>query len=234
MRIAILGSGGVGGYYGGTLARAGHRVVMLARGSNLEALLARGIEVRTPEETFRSEIEATGDPMTIGPVDVAIVAVKSYSLSEIVPSARLLAESGATLLPFLNGVEAADRLVAGGVPKERVLGGLTSLSVARVAPGIFERKSPFQKVALGELDGTITDRARRIAAAFRGAGADATVSPDIVADLWRKLAFIASMAAGCGLARSPSGRSGRRLTERSCWSAPSGRSSPWQGGAAWP
>jgi len=205
MRIAILGAGGVGGHYGGTLARAGHRVVMLARGPSLDTLLARGIEVRTPEGTFRTAVEATGDPKTIGPVDVAIVAVKTYSLAEIVPTARLLAGGGATVLPFLNGVEAADRLVAGGVPKESVLGGLTSLSVARLAPGIFERRSPFQKVTLGELDGGISDRVERIASAFREAGADVTVSADIAADLWRKLAFIASMAAGCGLARSPVG-----------------------------
>lgn len=205
MRFAILGAGGVGGYYGGTLSRAGHRVVMLARGPNLDALRARGIEVRSPEGTFRSAVEASGDPKTISPVDVAIIAVKTYSLAEIVPSVRLLAGGGATVLPFLNGVEAADRLIAGGVPRKSVLGGLTSLSVARVGPGIFERRSPFQKVTVGELDGGISERAERIASAFRVAGADVTVSADILADLWRKLAFIASMAAGCGLARSPVG-----------------------------
>lgn len=205
MRIAILGAGGVGGHYGGTLARAGNRVTFLARGANLEALRERGLTVKTPDETFTVAVEAAEGAGEIGPVDLALVAVKGYSLAEIVPSVRLLAGGGAAVLPFLNGVEAADRLIAGGVPRESVLGGLTSLSVARVAPGIFERRSPFQKVTLGELDGGISDRAQRIASAFRDAGADVTVSADIVADLWRKLAFISSMAAACGLARAPVG-----------------------------
>jgi 2-dehydropantoate 2-reductase len=205
MRFAILGAGGVGSYYGGTLSRAGHRVVMLARGPNLDALRARGIEVRTPEGSFVSAVEATGDAETIGRVDVALVAVKTFSLAEVAAAARRLAGGGAVVLPFLNGVDAADRLVAGGVPKNLVLGGLTSISVARLAPGLVERRSPFQKVAVGELGGGISERAEAVGAAFREAGAEVTVSAGILADLWRKFAFIASMAAGCGLARAPVG-----------------------------
>ncbi len=205
MKIAVLGAGGVGSYFGGTLARAGHQVVLLARGAHLEALRARGIEVRTPERTFLAKVLATDHPEELGAVDLAIVAVKTYSLSEILPAARLLAQSGATILPLLNGVEAADRLVEGGIPKESVLGGLASLSVVRVSPGVVERRTPFQKVTVGELQGGLSERAGRIGSAFREAGAEVTVSGEIVADLWRKLAFIATMAAACGLARAPVG-----------------------------
>lgn len=205
MRITILGAGGVGGYYGGLLARAGHPVALLARGAHLEALRARGLEVRTPEESFTVGVEAADDPQALGPADLAVVAVKSYSLSEIAPAARLLAESGADIVPLLNGVEAADRLIASGVPASRVLGGLTEISAARVAPGVVERRSPFQRVVVGELAGGFSGRAERIATAFSEAGADAKASADITADLWRKLAFIATMAAACGLARSPVG-----------------------------
>jgi 2-dehydropantoate 2-reductase len=102
-------------------------------------------------------------------------------------------------------VEAADRLIESGVPESQVLGGLTQVSVLRVGPGVVERKSPFQKVAVGERTGMTSERVRRIADAFRQAGAEARVSEDILADLWRKFAFIASMAAACGLARSPIG-----------------------------
>lgn len=205
MRIAILGAGGVGGYYGGALARAGHPVAMLARGAHLDALRQRGLEIRAPEETYTVAVEAAGDPGELGAVDLAVVAVKNYSLAEIAPAARLLAETGADVLPLLNGVEAAERLIASGVPEERVLGGLTEISAARVAPGVVERRSPFQRVVVGERAGGASGRAERIAAAFREAGADARVSLDITADLWKKLAFIASMAAACGLARSPVG-----------------------------
>src|SRR6185295_9503995 len=115
MRIAVLGAGGVGGYYGGLLARAGHEVAMLARGAHLEALRVRGLEVRTPEGTFTVAVAASDDPREL--------------------------EAGAIVLPLLNGVDAADRLVAAGVPDHLVLGGLTEISAVRIVPGVVERRS---------------------------------------------------------------------------------------------
>lgn len=219
MKIAILGAGGVGSYYGGALARAGHSVSMLARGAHLDALREKGLEVRTPEEAWTVQVGAAGEAAELGPADLAIVAVKSYSLEEIAPAARLLAEAGADVLPLLNGVEAADRLVRSGVPDERVLGGIAEISAARVAPGIVERRSTFQRVVVGERAGGISERAERVAAAFDGTGVEARASADITADLWRKLAFIATMAAGCGLSRGPVGTIrdkplGRQVLER--------------------
>lgn len=205
MKIAILGAGGVGGYFGGVLARAGHQVSMLARGAHLEALRERGLEIRTPEGTFSVTVGASDDPRELGGNDYAIVGVKTYSLGEIAPAARLLAEAGAVVLPLLNGVDAADRLIAGGVPDERVLGGLTEISAVRSAPGVVERRSQFQRVVVGEKAGGTSERVERIVAAFQEAGVEARASEDIIADLWRKLAFIASLAAACGLARAPVG-----------------------------
>jgi 2-dehydropantoate 2-reductase len=208
MKIAILGAGGVGSYYGGTLARAGHQVTLLARGRHLDALRRQGLEVRTPDETFTAAVAATDDPQEIGEVDLAVIAVKSYSLPEIAPAARGLAVAGADILPLLNGVEAADHLIAAGVPEDRVLGGLTEISAVRTGPGAVERRSTFQRIVVGERTertGGASGRAESIAAAFRDAGAEARVSADITVDLWRKLTFIATMAAACGLARSPIG-----------------------------
>jgi 2-dehydropantoate 2-reductase len=206
MRIAILGAGGVGGYYGGLLARAGHPVAMLARGSHLEALRERGIEVRMPGETFTAAVTATDDPRQLGEVELAILAVKGYSLPEIAPAVRLVAAAGATVLPLLNGVEVNDRLTAAGVPVAHQLGGLSRISAARLGPGVVERRSPFQQIVVGELGGGISERAERIAGVLRDAGVEgARASADIVADLWRKLAFIATMGAACGLARSAVG-----------------------------
>jgi len=205
MKIAILGAGGVGSYYGGTLARAGHQVTLLARGAHLDALRRHGLEVRTPDETFTATVEATEDPGRLVGIDLAVIAVKSYSLPEIAPAARSLALSGADILPLLNGVEAADRLIAAGAPGDRVLGGLTEISAVRTGPGAVERRSSFQRIVVGERTGGASDRAERVAEAFRATGAEARVSEDITVDLWRKLAFIATMAAACGLARSPIG-----------------------------
>jgi 2-dehydropantoate 2-reductase len=208
MKIAILGAGGVGGYYGGLLAHNGHNVSVLARKANLAALRERGLEIRAPGETFTVPVQASDDVKDFGAVDCAIVAVKNYSLAEIAPAAALLAAQGALIVPLLNGVEVVDRLVSGGVPQAQLVGGLTAISVVRIAPGIFERRSPFQRVVLGELAKAKPERRQRIDAivkAFREAGVDASISADITADLWRKFAFIASMAAACGLARSSIG-----------------------------
>ena len=205
MKIAVVGAGGVGGYYGGVLARAGHEVGLLARGEHLAALRRGGLEVRTPEGTFQAPVQAVAEAADLGDPDLALIAVKSYSLAEVATAARLLAERGAAVLPLLNGVEAAERLIAWGVAAESVLGGMTEISALRVAPGVVERRSPFQRVTLGERAGGLSERAERFAAVFRAAGVTARVSADIAADLWRKLAFIASMAAACGLARSPIG-----------------------------
>ena len=219
MRIAILGAGGVGGYYGGILARAGHDVAILARGAHLEALRTKGLEIRAPDGTFTAAITATDDPVALGAVDYAILAVKNYSLAEIGPAVRAVAEAGAVIVPLLNGVEVADRLVAAGVPAERILEGLTEISAVKAAPGVIQRSSPWARIVVGERDAATSERAERIVAAFREAGAEARVSADITADLWRKFVFIASMATVCGLARSPVGpiRSdglGRLLIER--------------------
>lgn len=205
MKIAILGAGGVGGYYGGILARAGHGVAILARGAHLEALRTQGLEIRAPEETFTVPVQATDDPLELGAVDYAILAVKSYSLAEISPAVRTVAEAGAVIVPLLNGVEVSDRLVTAGVPPEKILEGLTEISAAKAAPGVIRKTSPWARIVVGERDGGASERAERIVAAFREAGAEARVSADITVDLWRKFVFIASMATVCGLARSPVG-----------------------------
>src|SRR3954453_7408882 len=185
MNIAILGAGGVGSYYGGPLTRAGHRVALLARGAHLEALRQRGLEGRTPEEAFTAAVEGVEDADELRDIEPAVVHVKSYSLAEIAPAARLLAERGAVVLPLLNGVEAADRLIESGVPEERVLGGLAEISAVRIGPGVVERRSSFYRVVAGERAGGVSERVERIAAAFREAGAEARPSADITVDLWR-------------------------------------------------
>src|ERR1043166_738352 len=208
MKFAILGAGGVGGYYGGLLVKNGHEVWVLARTSNLASLREKGLEVRTPEGSFTVRVQVSDNVKDFFGVDCALVAVKNYSLAEIAPATAFLASQGALIVPLLNGVEVVDQLIANGVPQEQLVGGLTAISVVRSAPGVFERRSPFQRVVLGELGQSQPERSQRIEAivqAFRDVGVDASVSPDINADLWRKFAFIASMAAACGLSRTAIG-----------------------------
>ncbi|TVR54321.1 MAG: 2-dehydropantoate 2-reductase [Gemmatimonadales bacterium] len=221
MRVAILGAGGVGGYFGGLLARGGHEVRLLARGPHLKAIRNRGLEVRTPEETFITHPFATDDPGELGVVDVVFVAVKAYSLQEVAPVAAELARSrsaasedteagvaepgaiapGAIVIPFLNGVDAVQELQAAGVPGDRLLPGLTYISATRTAPGVVERRSEFQRIRLG----TSSERAQAICQALRGVGVDAETSPDIQVELWRKFIFLTAFSAVCGLTRTDIG-----------------------------
>ena len=219
MRFIVIGAGGVGGCFGGELSRAGHEVTMFARGAHLEALRTHGLTVRAPDEEFVAEVSATDDVASLPEADVAIVAVKSYSLADIIPVARSAALRGAHVYPLLNGVTAADDLIAGGVPRDNVLGGIARVSAARVAPGVVERRSDFQSMVIGELTGPVTPRVEAIADAFRGARIDARTSGSMEVELWQKFVFITAMAAVCGLSRSSIGPvraapGGLRLIER--------------------
>ena len=219
MKVIVLGTGAVGGYYGGQLARAGHAVTCFARGANLAAIQARGLEIRTPEDVFHARVTATDRAETLARADCAILAVKSYSLADIAPAVRHCAQQGTAIVPLLNGVETTDHLAQLGVERAMVIGGLTTIGAVRVAPGIVERRSPFQIVVVGELDGRTSDRVDRIVAAFRDAGVEARASDRIGVELWQKFVFLAAVAAACGLARSAVGpiretALGRRLLQR--------------------
>ncbi len=219
MRFVIVGAGGIGAYFGGELARAGHEVTVYARGAHLDAMRAHGLTVRTPEGAFVARVGATNDPNELPTADVVIVAVKSYSLRDVTPVVRLVAERGADVVPLLNGVTAADELIAGGVPASRVLGGLARVSVVRTDPGVVERRSGFHSIVVGELRGGLSERATKIAEALRSAGVDARASGTMGVELWQKYVFITAMAAVCGLARTSIGPvrdapGGRRLIQR--------------------
>jgi 2-dehydropantoate 2-reductase len=208
-RVAVLGVGGIGGYYGGLLARAGHDVFALARGANLTALRERGLVVRAPDGEWSSPVTASDDAGELSrsfeAEDIALVTTKAYSLDGIAPAVKQFAERGALVVPLLNGVGAAGRLVELGVPRRQVIGGVSYISAARIEPGVFERRSTFQRVIVGELPNGSSPRTKKIAAVFADAGAEATASEDITLALWQKFVFLASIAAACGLTRLPIG-----------------------------
>lgn len=219
MKVVVLGAGAVGAYYGGMQARAGHEVTCYARGANLAALRERGLELRTPEGTLNLPLAATDQVAELPAADFAILAVKSYSLDAIAPAVRHCADLGTTIVPMLNGVETVPRLVASGVRADAVIGGLTRISVVRVAPGVILKVGALESVVVGELDGRLSPRVEAIVNTFREAGAETRASEQIELELWRKFVFIATVAAGCGLARAPLGSVrdrplGRRLLER--------------------
>ena len=225
MHIAVVGAGGVGGYFAGLLAKAGHRIDLLARGPHLEAIRRRGgIEIREPaakggETSFIAAVAATDDATTMRGASHAILAVKSYSLSELAPVLRAIASGGTAIVPLLNGVDIGDRLVELGVARSALLGGLTYVNTARTAPGVVTRTSSFCRATVGEPDGPVSDRVRQLVAALRESGVETEATDAIALELWRKFALLAPLAAVCGLAHRPLGAvravpNGRAVLER--------------------
>ena len=216
MNFGVVGAGGIGSYYGGLLSRAGHDVVLLTRGDHLGAVRTRGLEVRTPTGAFTVTPRATDDPADLGGVDYIVVAVKGYSLPDVRDAIARTAESGGLVVPLLNGVDVPERLESLGVSRGSIVGGLVAASLVRIAPGVVERRSPFDRMVVGELDCSSTERVTRFIDALSGAGVTASASTNIRMDLWRKFAFIVPMGVACGLARRGMGaviasERGRRL-----------------------
>ena len=220
MNIGIVGAGGIGSYYAGTLTRAGHQVRLVARGEHLAATRARGLEVHRGTESFVAHPTVSDDGAIVAECECVIVSVKSYSLAEVGPAIVEAAKRGALIVPLLNGADVADRLESLGVPRSAIAGGIIHASLVRTAPGVAERKSPGDRVTIGELDRSTSERVTRIVDAFVSAGSTAIVSGDIARDTWRKFSLIVPMGIVCGLTRQPMGpilasESGRRLLTNS-------------------
>lgn len=205
MRIAIYGAGGVGGYYGGVLARAGYDVSLLARGAHLEAIRSSGLSVLSPGGDFVVRpAAATADPARIGPVDAVIVAVKSLHLAAVCGGIAPLLGADTLVVPMLNGVDAHEALLP-AVGRSRMGKGLTRIISEVAAPGQIRHVGVEPYVALAEWDGSRTRRVDSLVAALRDAGVDAEVPPDIDAAIWLKFLFVCSVGGVCGACRMPLG-----------------------------
>ena len=233
--IGVIGAGAIGSFYAGMLSRAGHRVRLHARGEQLAAIRARGLEIRTPAETFLTHPEPVADADGLGKLEYVFVAVKAYSLDDVSPLVAAVATRGAAVIPLLNGVDSAERLVRGGVPQPSVVGGLCAVSVFRPAPGVVEWRSTFSRVTIGEFAGSRdgaasagdrsasasvqSARVTRLVDALADAGFEATASREITRDLWRKFSLIVPMSVACGLSRTSMGpvlatEGGRMILQR--------------------
>lgn len=206
LNIAVYGVGGVGGYFGGVLARAGNPVSLIARGEHLKAIRANGLRIQTPKEQFTITPAAASDnPADIGPVDVVIVGVKAWQVPDAAKAMRPLLKPDTRVLPMQNGVEAVDDL-AKAVGREHVLGGLCRVIASIAAPGVIQLGGMEPVLVLGELDGSeLTGNASRLYDAFRAAGVNVQKTADIQAALWEKLLFIAAMSGVGAVSRANAG-----------------------------
>ena len=201
MKIAIMGTGGVGGYFGGLLANNGQHVTFIARGAHLAAIRERGLQVKSVLGDFLvASAHATDTRAEVGPVDLILFATKTYHTDEAAQAIQPMVGPDTIVLPLQNGVDAADRIGA-VVGIEHLLGGAAWLSAAIEAPGVIGQYSQFRRIVLGELDGRKTPRAQQIADALNATGATAELSDNIRKVLWTKFAFIASVSALGSLTR---------------------------------
>jgi 2-dehydropantoate 2-reductase len=220
MRIAVLGSGGIGGYYGALLAKAGHDVAFIARGAHLEAMQQRGLTVRTPEGESTISVTAIADTRTHGPVDLVLFCVNSYDTE---PAARALAPLMArdtVVLTFQNGLDNVEA-IASVVGAGAVLVGAVYIALQLADPGVVLRTGGEGKIVFGELSGDLTERVQRIASAFERSSIPHQISTDINRVLWEKFLFIAGVDGVTALARSAIGPllaspEGRTLLTTSC------------------
>ncbi len=205
MKIAIYGAGGVGGYYGAVLARAGHEVALIARGAHLAAIRDSGLSVRSPRGDFRVRpAAATDDPRAIGPVDAVVVAVKSIHLPAVRNGIGPLMDPATLVVPLLNGVDAHEWLLP-AVGRERMGKGLTRIISEVAAPGRIRHVGIDPYLALAEWDGGRSERVDRLVIALREAGVEAEVPPDIDAALWMKFLLVCSLGGVGAACRLPIG-----------------------------
>lgn len=201
MRIAVIGAGGVGGYFGGRLAQAGQDVHFMARGEHLRALRDRGLRVRSIRGDFEIRVEATDDPKEIGPCDLVLFCVKSFDTPETAKRLGPLLGLETAVVSFQNGID-NEEAIAEEVGWEHVMGGVAFIFSSIVEPGVIEDTGGPARIAFGEWDGRDSDRGTRLLEAFEQAGVDAALSRNIRQVLWNKLAFIcaqAGMTAATGL-----------------------------------
>ena len=220
-RIAVYGAGGVGGYFGGRLAVAGADVRLIARGRQLEALQAGPLRVRSVAGDLEVTVPATDEPAEIGACDAVLVCVKSYDTETVARSLVPLLGDGTAAVSLQNGVDNVERLVD-AVGSEHVLGGAAFIFATLTEPGLIVDSGGPGSIVLGELNGSISERAAGLAELLARAGVDAEAVSDIQARLWGKFAFIcaqAGMTAGTKLpigairASKPAWAMFRRLAE---------------------
>jgi len=206
MRVCIVGAGAIGGLLGVRLALSGQQVSVLARGSNLAAIRANGMQLAEPDGTVlvATDLQASDELASFGPQDLVILALKAQQIAEIAPQLPLLYHDETVVLPLQNGVPwwffhkfsgpfdgrrlqtlDPDGTLERHIPSERIVAAITYPAAERDAPGVF-RLVEGDRFPVGELDGERSDRAIRIAHALTEAGFKSRVLTDIRSHLWVK------------------------------------------------
>ena len=194
MKIAVMGSGGVGGYFGARLAASGADVTFIARGEHLAAVRREGLRILSANgDLTLKPAQATDAPASIGPVDLVMIAVKLWSTDDAARAIAPLMGPNSAVVSWQNGVAAEDILLK-HYGKERVIGGVSNIAALIDAPGVIRHNGTMARLIFAELDGKSSPRIDALAALCKQAKLDHIVSDDINRAIWQKFIFLASFS----------------------------------------
>lgn len=204
MRIAAMGAGGVGGYFGARLQQAGHEVAFFARGKHFAALKENGLTLKSPLGAAQLAVQVFNDPAQTEPVDVVMFAVKLWDTESAAEQLRPVVSQHTVIIPFQNGVESIERL-AKIFPREQILGGSAYIATRISAPGVIEHIGTMAGMEFGPLKPAQRAAAEAFLAACQGAGINAKLADDIVRVIWQKFIFLVGVSSATAVARVPLG-----------------------------
>jgi 2-dehydropantoate 2-reductase len=194
MKIAIMGSGGVGGYFGGMLARAGEDVTFIARGEHLQAIKSNGLRVVSDlSGEFNAGTQATDDPNKLGPVDLVLYTVKMFHNDDAIPFIAPLVRDNTVVLTVQNGVDNGERL-AKVYGEDHVMVGMVGVQARIREPGVVEQLGQFGMAVFGEIRGGITDKGQRLYGVFKTGGWNVEISDNAMGAVWQKYLFLTGAA----------------------------------------
>lgn len=205
MRIAIIGTGGLGGYFGAQLAKAGEDVTFVARGEHLEAIRRHGLRIDSGHApVLVHPADATDAIEEIGPVDLVLISVKLWDTDEVARRVGPQVSGGSTVLSLQNGVS-KDHILRRYVPADSLIGGVSYISAVIASPGVVRHDGTLAKIVLGEFDGRRSARVVRIFQLFSNAGVDVELSSSISEDIWKKFVFLVALSSVTSATRQPVG-----------------------------
>jgi 2-dehydropantoate 2-reductase len=206
MRIVMMGSGGVGGFFGGRLAKAGEDVAFVARGAHLEAIRRDGltIENATQGNIHVPRVRASADPAELGPADLVIVSVKLWDTEEAAGAIKPLMGPNTAVLSLQNGV-IKDEILRQHFPGKSIMGGVAYVATHISRPGVIDQVGTMQRIIVGEYDGTISERAKKLHEALLRSGVTAELSNDVRRSIWEKYVFLVGLSATTTTTRRPLG-----------------------------
>jgi 2-dehydropantoate 2-reductase len=195
MKIAVIGAGGVGGFYGGRLAHAGFDVTFIARGAHLDAMRARGLTIENEAQgsIHVPGVKATDDPATIGPVDFVLIAVKLWDTEAAARAVKPVTGPDTAVLSLQNGV-IKDDILRREFGAAAVMGGVGYVGTHIARPGVIHQTGTLQRLIVGEYDGRRSPRAEWLLAALLKAGIQAEIAADIRRTLWEKYTFLVGLS----------------------------------------